>query len=243
MPKWYEDETFWDKLYPFLFPERRFDAAKDEVGGVLDLVGIGEGNVLDLACGPGRHATALAKKGFRVTGVDLSSFLMRKARERASEEVDIVREDMRRFARPESFDLAINIFTSFGYFDDRRDDLKVLRNIHTSLRKGAAFVIELMGKECLARHFLSTTSKDLADGTLLVGRHEIFDDWTRIRNEWTLIEDGRATTFRFHHTVYSGQELKDRLLEVGFGDVSLFGGLDRSEYGIDAERLVAVARK
>ena len=246
MPKWYEDETFWNKLYPFLFPERRFDAAEDEVGGILDLAGLEKGDVLDLACGPGRHATALAKKGFRVTGVDLSPFLLRKARGLARAggvDVEWVQEDMRRFVRPEAFDLAINIFTAFGYFDDKRDDLKVLRNIHRSLRKGGAFVIELKGKEGLARHFLPTTSKELADGKLLVERHEIFDDWTRIRNEWTVIEDGTATTFRFHTTVYSGQELKDRLLEAGFGDVSLFGGLDGSEYGLDAERLVAVARK
>ena len=246
MSEWFEDETFWGKLYPFLFPERRFDAAEDEVGGILDLGSIEKGDVLDLACGPGRHATALAKKGFRVTGVDLSPFLLRKARGLARAggvDVEWVQEDMRRFVRPEAFDLAINIFTAFGYFDDKRDDLKVLRNIHRSLRKGGAFVIELKGKEGLARHLLPTTSKELADGKLLVERHEIFDDWTRIRNEWTVIEDGTATTFRFHTTVYSGQELKDRLLEAGFGHVSLFGGLDRSEYGIDSERLVAVARK
>ena len=229
-----------------MFTEQKFDAAGDEVGGILDLSGIKEGDVLDLACGPGRHSAAVAKRGMRVTGVDLSPFLLRKAREHARlEGVDVewVQEDMRRFVRPEAFDLAINIFTSFGYFDDRRDDLKVLRHIHRSLRKGGAFVMELKGKEGLARHLLSTTSKELADGRLLVERHEIFDDWTRIRNEWTVIEGGTATTFRFHTTVYSGQELKDRLLKVGFRDVSLFGGLDGREYGLDAERLVAVARK
>ena len=103
--------------------------------------------------------------------------------------------------------------------------------------------MDVMGKEWLARGFLPTTSEELADGRLLVQRHEIFDDWTRIKNQWILIEGDKATTFRFHHTVYSGQEIMDRLVDVGFSDVQLFGGLDGSEYGLNAPRLVAVARK
>ena len=246
MSEWFEDEVFWDGLYPFMFSDRKFESADDQVSDILDLAGLEKGSVLDLACGPGRHAAALAKRGFRVTGVDLSPSLLRRARDRArAEGVDVewVQADMRCFVRPDSFDLAINIFTAFGYFDDRQDDLQVLRNIHQSLRKGGAFVIEVMGKECLARHFQSTISEELPDGRLLVQRHEIVEDWTRVKNQWTVIEDGTATTFRFQHTVYSGQELKDRLLGVGFGDVRLFGGLDSSEYGLDSLRLVAVARK
>ena len=246
MSDWFADETFWSTLYPFLFPEQRFDDAADEAEGILELAGLEDGDVLDLACGPGRHAAALAKKGFRVTGVDLSPFLLKKAVGLASSEsvdVEWVREDMRSFVRPESFNLVINMFTAFGYFDDTQDDIDVLRNMHRNLRAGGVLVIDVMGKECLARKFLSTISTELADGRLLVQRHEICDDWTRVKNQWIIIEDTRATTFRFETAVYSGQEVKDRLLAVGFGDVELFGGLDRSEYGLDARRLVAVARK
>ena len=246
MSEWFEDEAFWDKLYPFMFPEQKFAIADDQVTSILKLASLEGGSVLDLACGPGRHATALAQRGFLVTGVDLSSVLLRTAKDRARAEnvcVDWIQEDIRRFVRPEAFDLAVNIFTSFGYFDDKRDDLTVLRNIHQSLRKEGVFVIDILGKECLAQGFLPTSSEELPDGRLLVQRHEIFDDWTRIRNEWIVIESGQATTFRFHNTVYSGQELKDRMLQVGFDDVKLFGGLDGSEYGLNARRLVAVARK
>ena len=246
MPDWFDDESFWNGLYPFMFAERKFDIAEDEARSILDLVNLGEGDVLDLACGPGRHAVALAKEGFRVTGVDLSPFLLQKAISLArTESVDVewVRDDMRHFVRPEAFNLVINIFTSFGYFDDKRDDMTVLQNIHRNLRAGGALVMDVMGKEWLARGFLPTTSEELADGRLLVQRHEIFDDWTRIKNQWILIEGDKATTFRFHHTVYSGQEIRDSLLDVGFSDVHLFGGLDGSEYGLNARRLVAVARK
>ena len=96
------------------------------------------------------------------------------------------------------------MFTAFGYFDDKEDDLKVLHNIYTSLSKDDTLVMDVLGKERLAKDFLSTTSKEYDDGKVLVQRHEIFDDWTRIRNQWIIIEDDRATTFRFHYTVYSG---------------------------------------
>ena len=246
MPQWFEDESFWKMLYPFMFSERRFDVAEDEARGILDVAGMGEGNALDLACGPGRHAVALAKGGFRVTGVDLSPFLLQKAASLAEEmrvEVEWVEADMRHFLRPEAFDLVISMFTSFGYFDDKNDEMTTLRNTYHNLRSGGTLVMELMGKEILARGFLPTTSEELSDGRLLVQRREVYDDWTRLRNQWILIEGERATSFSFHHTVYSGQELRDRLIDTGFSDIQLFGGLDGSEYGRNARRLVAVARK
>ena len=103
--------------------------------------------------------------------------------------------------------------------------------------------MDMMGKECLANGFLPTTSEELADGRLHVERREIVEDWTRVRNRWTIIDKGEAATFGFETTIYSGQELKDRLFQAGFDDVWLSGGLDGSAYGVDARRLVAVARK
>ena len=104
MSEWFADESFWNKLYPFMFSEQRFSVAADEVRGVLDLVNLAEGDVLDLACGPGRHSVALAKEGFKVTGVDLSPYLLQKAAGLSRDEsvdVEWVREDMRHFMRPE----------------------------------------------------------------------------------------------------------------------------------------------
>jgi len=242
--EWFDDEAFWADLYPFLFSEERLDAAEEEVEGLLSLVPHQGRAVLDLCCGPGRHSIALARRGLKVTGVDRSPFLLGKAEERAREagvRVEWVRADMRDFVRPGAFDLAINMFTSFGYFDDKEDDLRVLRNLCQNLRPGAFLVMELSSKEWLAEGFHPTTSEELPDGSLLVERHEIFDDWSRIRNEWILIRGQSVRRFRFHHTLYSGQELRDRLRQAGFTGVRLFGDLDGSEFGLHAKRLVAVA--
>jgi hypothetical protein len=74
-------------------------------------------------------------------------------------------------------------------------------------------------------------------------RSEIIDNWTRIRNEWTLIRNGHARVHKFHHTIYSGQELIDRMQQVGFADVELFGNLDGDQYGPNSHRLIAVGHK
>jgi SAM-dependent methyltransferase len=151
--------------------------------------------------------------------------------------------DMRDFVRDGAFDLALSVFTSFGYFNDKREDLQVLENIFRSLKPGGVCLIDLMGKERLARILQSATSDELPDGTKLIQRHEIFDDWTRIRNEWILIRKGRARSFKFHHTIYSGQELKDRMEQAGFSAVKLHGNLAGDDYGPNAQRLIAVGRK
>jgi SAM-dependent methyltransferase len=241
MPQWFEDDSFWETFYPTMFPPERIDSAWVQVEQVLALTKFDGKDVLDLCCGPGRHSAELAARGYNVTGVDRSEFLLSKARERSSE-VEWVHEDMRTFVRPDSFDLVINMFTSFGYFDDKDDDGRVLRNVCTSLRDGGAVLMEMIGKEYLAKVFAPTVAYTTADGHTFVQRHEIFDDWTRIRNEWILVRGDEARTFTFHHTVYSAQELKDRLGAAGFGNVAVYGDLEGNEYGVDARRLVAVAR-
>ncbi len=246
MSEWFENEDFWTEIYPYMFPAKRFESAEEEIDKIFSLIEFSGTHILDLCCGPGRHATVLAERGFSVTGVDSTAFLLQKARARASEQkldVEFVQNDMRRFVRPASYDLVLNMFTSFGYFDDKDEDLRVLSNIYESLRPRGVLVMDLIGKEWLAKVFAATFSEAYPDGTLLVQRREIFDDWTRIRNEWLLIRDDRVRSFKFHHTLYSGQELKDRLLQVGFSTTQLYGDLAGSVYGINSKRLIALAHK
>lgn len=244
--EWFDDNSFWRDLYPCMFPEKRFAAAVEEVVKALVLTKPKGKFALDLCCGPGRCSIALAQLGFSVTGVDRTKYLLEKAKARARAakvKVEWVQKDMRDFVRPEAFDLVLSMFTSFGYFDDKQEDVTVLENMFASLQPGGKCLIDVMGKEQLAKIFQPTTSGVLLDGSKLVQRHEIFDSWTRIRNEWILIRKGRAKSFTFHHTIYSGQELRDRLELVGFQNVKLYGNLDGEDYSPSEQRLIAVGQK
>jgi SAM-dependent methyltransferase len=229
-----------------MFGTGKIESADEETEKILKLTSPAGEAVLDLCCGPGRCSIALARRGFSVTGIDRTRYLLAKARARARSagtKINWVQQDMRDSVGTDRFDLAISMFTSFGYFDNRGEDLAVLANVFASLRVGGTFLIDVMGKERLAKILSPTTSQTLPDGTTLVQKHEIFDDWTRIRNEWILIRKNKVRHFRFHHSVYSGLELKERMEQVGFEEVKLYGNLDGNNYGPEAVRLIAVGKK
>jgi SAM-dependent methyltransferase len=243
---WFESNTFWAELFPFMFPESSFADAAGNVPKIAELSGVRSGSVLDLACGPGRYAVPFAQAGYIVTGVDRTQFLLDKARDAASRSgvrVEWVDQDMRDFVRPGAFDLAINVFTSFGYFDDPAENRRVLENIHTSLKPGGVFVFDHLGKELLAARFVPTRSDVLPDGRIRFARQTITEDWTHIDAEWILVDGSRASTFRLRHWIYSGQEIRELLTGAWFRDVSLYGGFDGGPYDPQAMRLVAIARR
>ncbi|MCP5053159.1 MAG: class I SAM-dependent methyltransferase, partial [bacterium] len=150
MSNWFENQSFWEDTFPFMFPAERLEAAPHQVERLLGLIYFKGTHILDLCCGPGRHSVELAKKGFRVTGVDRTPFLMNKAKEKAkTENVDVewVLEDMREFSRPNSFDLVLNLFSSFGFFETEEDNLEVLKQMHRNLKENGIAVIDTMSKE------------------------------------------------------------------------------------------------
>lgn len=249
MADWFEDESFWDTIAPFLFGVVRDDARTEaEVDALTGLLGITPGTrVLDLPCGTGRHAVAWAERGHRVTGVDRSEAYLSLAKERAAArgaEVELVRADMREFVRPESFDLALNLFTSLGYFADPADDVRVLRNLLASLVPGGKAVIEMAGKELMARN-LTARSWDELPGTdqFLLQEHALVPGMGAVENRWIWIGGAERREFRFTLRAYSGTELMRALTDAGFATVELFGDLGGAPYDLTAKRLVAVATK
>ena len=174
-------------MFPFMFPETSFTAAADNVPKIAALTGVSGGNVLDLACGPGRYAIPLAQAGYVVTGVDRTRFLLKIARERAGRaaaNVEWVEQDMREFLRPAAFDLALNVFTSFGYFEDQAENRRVLENIFASLKPGGAFVFDHLGKEVLAAQICADALPEPA------GRHDPcpapIDHGRLVANRWRM---------------------------------------------------------
>jgi SAM-dependent methyltransferase len=242
--EWFENETLWRELYPYVFPVERIAAAHGQVARILALAGVSTGTVLDLCCGPGRHAVEFARRGFTVTGVDRSRYLLERARESADAagtKVEWVLDDMRAFQRPAAFDLACNLFTSFGYFAREEDNLLVLRNVRQSLRDGGTFVMDMVGKEHIQSQEMKARHTQFADGAVLIQQPHARDDWTRLESEWTVVKAGQSRSYRFEHHLYSGPELQDLLLSCGFDTVRLYGDLQGAPYGPAALRLVAVA--
>jgi len=231
---------------PFLFPAGRWPATVKDAGLLAGLLGVGPGaSVLDLGCGPGRYALPLAESGFRVTGIDRTRPYLDAARKLASRKrlkIEFRHADMRRFVRPGAFDAVINTFSTFGYFKDPADDLRVCRNVLRSLRPGGRFLIETMSKEVLARVFEPSGWRE-ANGAFLLEEREVVDGWSGLSQRWVLVRGGKVTEFRVYMRLYSAVELRALLRRAGFRQVEVFGGLERETYDNNARRLVTLGRK
>ena len=248
MPKkreWFEDDSLWQAVMPILFDEKRVESASGEVDDMIALTGIRPGSrVLDLCCGIGRHSIQFARRKFKVTGVDKTRQYIETAKRFARElgvKVNFVVDDMLHF-RKEDYDLAISYFSSFGYFESRGADLKVAGNVAASLRDGGKFLIDILGKEIVARNYQRKNWVEAEDYVLLEER-VVENGWTGIRTRWTIIRNGKFTELSIFHRLYSAVELIDLLIQAGFSDVKVYGDIKGRPYDTEASRLVAVAVK
>lgn len=243
---WHEQDEFWNDVERALFTEHRTSDAATEVERLIALLRLEPGAaVLDLCCGVGRHTLEFARRGFRVTGVDRTRAYLDRAAARAAEDglaVDFVEADMREFRRPGAYDVVVNLFTSFGYFEDPDEDRRVLLNVHHSLAEGGVLLMDLMGKEVLARVFVERDWRE-EDGMLVLEEGKVNRDWSWIENRWILIGDERRTEHRLGLCIYSAAELSGLLRDCGFGSVVAYGDLTGSPYDLAASRLVMLARK
>jgi len=244
---WYDKDETWENLAGVLFPRRRWEKAETEIGLLLGLLRMtGDETILDIPCGQGRHALELARRGFEVTAVDRTASYLDEARRRARDQnlqVQWVQDDMRRFSRPEAFDIVLNMYTSFGYFQDIEDDRAAARVFFEALRPGGRLVMELHGKENLAAGFSARDWVELDDGRVLLEERTIIDDWRAVRNRWIIYHDGERYELEFSLRLYGASELVDLLRGVGFSGITVFGNLEGDPYDEHALRLVIVATK
>jgi SAM-dependent methyltransferase len=203
------------------------------------------GELLDVPCGFGRHSVPLARASYRVVGVDRSETLLAEAERRAAggRWPKLMRADYRElpFAE-ESFDAALNLFTSLGYLGDEQDT-RVLGEIRRVLRPGARLVIETMHRDLLVRQFREQDWRLLGGGRLLLEQRTFDAGSGMAQMTETLIDktgerDSRSFSFR----VYTATELVAMLMRAGFDDAKCHGDLEGAPFSTDT-RLVIAARR
>ena len=195
------------------------------------------GRILDLACGPGRHAAELARAGVCVVGFDLSRAMLRRAHEQSS--AVLVRGDMRALPfKRGSFALAVNLFTSFGYFLDDAEHARVVRQVAATLAPGGHFVLDYLNAEHV-RRTLKVTERAVG-GEVFVTRR--IDEQSRyVIKEIELREEGRR--FQERVRLYGPDELAALFAGAGLHVVARFGDYDGAAAGAATPRVILVGRK
>jgi hypothetical protein len=150
---------------------------------------------------------------------------------------------MRHFVRPNNYNLVISMFTSFGYFEDMAENRAVLENVFKSLVPGGVFLMDMAGKELVARKQQPALVNTLPNGDLFIEQPRFVDDWQKVENEIITILQGQIRRFPIRLWIFSAGELKTLLSDAGFRKIRIFGNLDGIPYGPDASRLIAVSEK
>ena len=233
------------EIYRDAFPPER---TAEEVDAIVSLLGLAPGaRILDLACGHGRHAIPLANRGFEVVGFDLSEVFLAQARSDAEAqraELRWVQGDMRELAFEGEFDAVINVFTSFGYFDDPQDDVRVLERVCAVLKPGGCFLLETLHRDGLLGRFRSNIREKTSNGTVVESDYawDLAEDV--LHNEVVLIRpDGTRSEYRTAVRIRSLHTLLALMREAGLEPTAWYGGLDGSTLDLSSRRLVLLCTR
>lgn len=241
-----------DQRYLRIYAHRDEEEAHRRAGHIVRLLGLdADDRVLDVACGEGRYARALARLGLRVTGVDISRDLLLEAKERSPMlpgAPQYVLRDMRKLPFFLQFDGAISMFTSFGYFDTDDEDLATFRGVARALVPGGRFVLDFMNEAKVRSSLVEEETREM-DSMRIGIRRWIDEDapsGPRVekRVEGVSTHTG-LTEIEVYESVrlYTADEVDGLLERAGLQPVGdRLGDVDGSPFDAMADRLVRVAQ-
>jgi len=219
MTEWFEQ--WFGEEYLRLYPHRD-DADAGAAVALVDRVAPLQGRqVLDLACGPGRHAAQMAVRGARVVGLDLSLPLLVRARTRIGGTAPLVRADMRWLPFPcATFDVITNLFTSFGYFADDAQHQAVVTEAASLLRPGGTFVLDFLNATAVRATLVPHEERTVGSQRVVIERG-IGTDGRHVIKEMHLLDDGRSFVERVR--LFTAGDLADLMTRAGLDVRHRFG--------------------
>ena len=200
-----------------------------------------ESTILDLACGKGRHSIYLNKKGFNVTGVDLSQNSINEANKQANAQLHFHQMDMREIKPIQSFNLVMNMFTSFGYFDHKSDNLKVLNGVHSVLNPNGYLVIDFLNASKVIQNLVKEEKQEIDHITFTINR--FIKDQTVVK-QIHVSDNEQEFNFQERVSMFELSDFEEMFTQTGFKLVTSFGNYHLNEFNPQkSDRLILVAQK
>jgi ubiquinone/menaquinone biosynthesis C-methylase UbiE len=243
-------KEFFKRFYPSvcqkIFSE---ESTKKEVDFIEKIVGLHSGSkILDLCSGHGRHAIELAKRGYSVVCQDFNSALLELVEENARNagvSIATVCSDMRKIPFYEEFDGVINMWSSFGYLENKEEDFKVLRQVAKALKPSGKFLLDLDNKGWIFQHFQEMQDYDF--GQLKVSGTSYPEiEKSRIRTRLFLREKSKKIEeMTLVMRYYSFQEIESLLISAGLQVEKIMGGfeIEDQKYSDDSPRMIILSQR
>ncbi|TDF97590.1 class I SAM-dependent methyltransferase [Paenibacillus piri] len=243
MSEWYK-KSFGDD-YLLVYRHRNMEGAYNEVKKMIEWLRLPAGaEVLDLCCGMGRHSMALTDFGYKVTGVDLSDVLLREAKRLDTEgKVRWLQGDMRQVPLDGTYDAVVNLFTSFGYFDEDEENERVLREVSRLLTpEQGQFIIDFLNPGQVAAHLVPFSSR-VEGGCTIEESRKIEDGFVR---KTIVIREAELPdrTYSEQVKLFSREAFISMLDRAGLETLHVYGGYDASSYNqAESKRMIFVGRR
>jgi SAM-dependent methyltransferase len=203
--------------------------------------------LLDVCCGVGRHSFLLASRGAQVTGIDVTEEYLRQARRRAGARRNpaFLKADIRRLPFTGSFDAAICLWTSFGYFAAPAQDVAALGQIYKALRPGGLFLVDVLNAGWLRGHFQPRQWRPGANGAMVLEESAILPGPDpRLKSSWLVIGPGKPwRKAELVIRLYDKRRLAAALRKAGFSVSRCWGALAERKFSMKSSRLVILAKR
>ena len=236
---WFTD-WFNTPYYHILYKERNDDEAQLFMKNITSFLNLPKTtHILDLPCGKGRHSVFLNSLGYKVTGGDLAANSIKLAKEFENETLKFKVHDMRAPFN-NKYDAIFNLFTSFGYFEDDKEDILILNNIKQGLKKDGFFVFDFLNAEKVKINLVATETKMVDNITFNIKR-EIKDGF--IFKHISFFADGENHSYTEQVKYLDLDKMTTFFEEVGFTITNVFGNYDLNTYEAKtSDRLIIIAK-
>ncbi|MGJ8745049.1 class I SAM-dependent DNA methyltransferase [Polaribacter sp.] len=236
---WFKD-WFNSPYYHILYKERNDDEAQLFMKNITSFLNLPKTtHILDLPCGKGRHSVFLNSLGYKVTGGDLADNSIKFAKEFENDTLKFKVHDMRQPFN-HSYDAIFNLFTSFGYFEDDKEDIQILQNIKNGLHKNGFFVFDFLNAEKVKINLVATETK-IVDGITFNITREIKNNF--ILKHISFFADGEHHSYREQVKYLDLQKMTSFFEKVGFTITNIFGNYNLDTYKAPtSDRLIIIAK-
>ncbi len=257
MDRHWADQMFVDHSDIYLrFLEAGIPQAAQEVASLHTLLAkhqIASGSrILDLSCGIGRHSIELAKLGYKMTGFDLSPMFIERAKQLAQERevssrINFCVGDARNIAevlKNSCFDAIINIFTSFGYYDEPTN-IDILKQCHSLIRENGVFIMDVINRDGLVKRYSPRSYSHFGDILLLQNRKVNYETGRNITT-WIFHKETSSGNYQkeleitIDHRIYNLHELIGVFAQAGWAYREVFGNLNLESFDMTSTRIVGV---
>ena len=232
------DSFYYHKLYR----HRNTAEAEEFIDNILAFIQPKQGShILDLACGKGRHSIYLNKKGYEVVGVDLSNNSINEANKSKNDTLHFYPMDMRNLSCDKPFDFVLNLFTSFGYFQNKSENIEVLNGVHSILNENGILVIDFLNATKVIKNLVPEEVKNIDGIKFTINR--LIEDQTVVKKIG--VED-QEESFRFQERVsmFELSDFESMFEKTEFKLLHYFGNYKLEEFDPNSsDRLILVAQK